>query len=729
MVATQPVRAHTPLGEALRFSALDVREEVSRPYLMDLALLSESADLAFDDLLGLPASVELEVDHGDPRFFHGLISDFAQIGRRGPLNLYRMQLRPWLWFLSRTSDCRIFQNQTVPDIIKTVFRGHGFAQFEERLSGSYRVWEYLVQYRETDFNFVSRLMEQEGIYYYFVHEQNKHTMVLADSLAAHDPLPGAASIPYFPPTENRVREPHVFDWSLRRQVKTGEFTQRAYDFSKPRATLETSALISRAHELPDFKAFDYPGDYFEHADGESYARTRIEELHADFERNSGISDVRTICPGGLFSLVGHPRDDQNREYLVLAAEQHLQLGDYASNAGDQQFEFECRFEALESSTPFRAQRLTPKPVVQGPQTARVVGPSGEEIWTDKYARVKVQFHWDRYGKSDQDSSCWVRVAQVWAGAAWGAMYIPRIDQEVIVNFEEGDPDRPIITGRVYNADNMPPYDLPGDQTKSTIKSRSSKGGNEDNFNEIRFEDKKGSEELYFHAEKDQTIIVENDKNESVGNDNTETIGNDETIEVGHDRSKTVGNDQSEAIGRNKTITVGTDHTETIGANESKETGADKTVVVGSNHSETIGSNQTIKIGSNQTETVAANVSQTVGSAKTETIGGAKALTIGGAYQVSVGGAKNATIGGAKGEQVSGDSSIEVGKKMSIQVADDLQIQGDKKGLITLADELSITVGSASIVMKKNGDITINGKKISVKGSGDIVMKGSKILQN
>lgn len=728
MVATQPVQAHTPLGEDLQFSALKVREELGRPFYMDLSLVSEDENLAFDDVLGLPASVELETTSGAPRFFHGLISDFAQIGRRGAMAAYTMQLRPWLWFLSRSSDCRIFQQTTVPDILKEVFREYAISEFEDCLSESYRPWEYLVQYRETDFNFVSRLMEQEGIYYYFKHERDKHTLVLADGYGAHSPLPDNATIPYYPPSDNVQRDVHVHEWSVRRQVSSGSFVQRAYDYTKPGADLETYAQLVQGHAEADYEIFDYPGEYFEKPDGENYAKTRLQELQAGYERSHGVADVRGIVPGSLFSLAEHPRDDQNREYLVVAAEQHVQLGDYASNSGND-FHFECRFEAMDSSTQFRALRLTPKPVVQGPQTAEVVGPSGEEIWTDKYGRVKVQFHWDRYGQKDENSSCWVRVAQVWAGSKWGAMYIPRMGHEVIVNFVEGDPDRPIITGRVYNAKNMPPYSLPADQTKSTIQSRSSKGGTADNFNEIRFEDKKGSEELYFHAEKDQVIVVENDKTESVGHDNKESIGNDESIEVGHDRAKKVVNDQSEDIGKNKTITVGVDHTEQIGANESKNTGADKTVVVGANHSETVGANQSITIASNQTENVGSNVAQTVGGAKAETIAKAKALSIGGGYQVTVGGAKNQTIGGAKAEQVGGDSSIDVAKKTAFTSGDDFSIDGGKKGMITIADELSITVGKASIVLKKNGDITINGKKISVKASGDIVMKGSKILQN
>jgi len=438
----------------------------------------------------------------------------------------------------------------------------------------------------------------------------------------------------------------------------------------------------------------------------------MEELACDYERVRADTDARGVCPGGLFELTDYPRKDQNKEYLVLSARHSITLGDYASGGGGG-FKFGCSFEAMDSKEPFRSARTTPKPVVQGPQTAIVVGQSGEEIHTDPHGRIKVHFHWDRHDKSDENSSCWIRVSQQWAGGGWGGMTIPRMGQEVIVDFIEGDPDRPIVTGRVYNGANKPPYDLPGEKTKSTLKSRSSKGASADNFNEIRFEDKKGEEELFIQAEKDKTINVKNNKSETVGHDNSENIGNDEKIEVGNNRDKTVGVDQSETIGSNKTISIGADHTETIGAN--------KTMQIGANHSETIASNMTQNVGANKAETIAI----------------AKALTIGAAYQVTVGASMNQTIGVSKSQQIGKDSaetigkdkSISAGKKMTLTSGDDFSISGAKKGTIQIADELAITVGKAKIVMKKNGDITINGKKIDVKASDDIVMKGKKILQN
>jgi len=742
MAATQSDRfigVSSPLGgDELLFRRMSAYESLGRLFEIHLELLSTSETINLDDVVGQDMTVRLEVQDGSDRYFNGFCSEFSQTGRLGRYVTYEAVLRPWLWFLTRTADCRIFQEMTVPDIIKDVFREHGFSDFEESLSATYRTWEYCVQYRETDFNFVSRLMEQEGIYYFFKHEDGKHTLVLADSYSAHDIIPAYEKVPYYPPSSNVQREEDcVTDLHVRKAVKPGNYVLDSFDFKKPKADLMTNASISRANARADFEIFDYPGEYYEKSDGDQYVRARLEELQSEYERVEGESDARGFASGGLFELENFPRDDQNREYLLVTVRHRAQITGYETGTSDEEREYECWFEAIDSKEPFRTPRTTRKPFVQGPQTAIVVGPSGEEIHTDEYGRVKVQFHWDRYSKSDDTSSCWVRVSQVWAGKQWGAMHIPRMGQEVIVDFLEGDPDRPIVTGRVYNDDNMPPYSLPDNKTQSGIKSRSSKEGTPDNFNEIRFEDLKGSEEMYIHAEKNQTIVVENDKSESVGHDNTESIGNDETISVGNNRGKTVGVDQFESIGSNKTIDVGSNHTETIGVNKSLS----------------IGSNWTIDVGANKTETVAINTA--------ETIGAAKELSIGAAYQVSVGAAMNQTIGANKSETVGANKSEEVGanrsakvgansseeigenktiqagndvgvtsgKKMVLTAGDDFTISGAKKGLIDIADELTIQCGKAVIQMKKNGDITIDGKKISVKGSGDIVMKAKKILQN
>ena len=584
--ADRSIAVATPLGEeALLFRSMKGSEQLSKMFQYDLELSSADENINFDDILGKNVTVRLDVGEDAQRFFNGFVSRFSQTGRTADYAIYSATLRPWLWFLTRTADCRIFQEMTVPEIIKSIFEEHGFSDFKESLSGSYRKWVYCVQYRETDLNFISRLMEQEGIYYFFKHEDGKHTLIMADAYSAHEPIPGYEQIPYYPPTENVVREEdHISDWFCGREIQPGLYALTDFDFEKPKSDLAVKASIPRTHELADFEIYDYPGEYIEVGDGDVYAKARIEELHVQFEQTRGRGNARGIASGGLFELTGHPRDDQNREYLVVSASHELRSEEFASGASSGGPTYLCRFTAIESKQPYRAPRLTPKPVVQGPQTAVVVGKSGEEIWTDEHGRVKVQFHWDREGQVDENSSCWIRVAQVWAGKNWGGIEIPRMGQEVIVDFLEGDPDRPIITGRVYNGDNKPPYALPDDQTMSGIKSNSSKGG--EGFNELRFEDKKDEEQIFLHAQKnldirvlndrfetidnDRHLVVENDKKEHVKNDRHEEIGNHHQEKIGGDRNLKVVGKQAAEVEGSLSLTVGDDVLEKFKKNHSEE---------------------------------------------------------------------------------------------------------------------------------------------------------------
>jgi type VI secretion system secreted protein VgrG len=378
---------------------------------------------------------------------------------------------------------------------------------------------------------------------------------------------------------------------------------------------------------------------------------------------------------------------------------------YESGGSPEQESFHCRFTALGGEVPFRPRRITPKPIIQGPQTAIVVGKAGEEIWTDKHGRAKVQFHWDRYGKKDENSSCWVRISQAWAGKGWGGVHLPRIGQEVIVEFLEGDPDQPIITGRVYNGDNKVPYDLPANQTQSGLLSRSTKEGSTENFNQLRFEDKKGEEEVYIHAEKDHKIEVENDKNENVGNN--------ESISIGNDRTETVGNDE--------TITVNNNRTETVMANE--------TLTVQQDRTRNVNKNEIVTVALTRTRNVGINEAVNVGVAQEITVGGFRALTVG-AYQ-------NTEIALNHSESIGNNYSLEVGDSRDADVGENDKLKVGKKLTIEAGEEVSITTGKASIVMKKDGTITIKGKDIMIEGSGainvkaskDLVLKGSKVLQN
>ncbi len=533
------VRFLSPLGDQLLFRHMDAEEELGRPFKYDLTLLSERGDLSLGDLLGQVVTVELDLPGDTPtpnagmRYFNGYVTRFSRQGAYRQFHVYLATVRPWLWLLTRASNCRIFQNKTVPEIIKEVFRSHGLTDFKESLTGDYVAHDYVVQYRETDFNFVSRLMEHEGIYYFFTHEAAKHTLVLADSVSAHNTVPGYEEIPYIRPGSLQQSLPdHLDDWGISQQIEPGTVFLNDFNFETPQLGLLTQYSAPNPHEKSDYEVYDYPGDYGKSKDGEGYARLRMEELNARYERVSGGGNARGISVGALFEPTSLPLDADNREYLLAAARIAIEGPDYETQEGAREDEvFRCVFVAIDSKRPFRTARTTPRPTVAGPQTATVVGQSGEEIWTDKYGRVRVQFHWDREGANDENSSCWVRVAQVWAGSQWGAMHIPRIGQEVIVDFLEGDPDKPIVTGRVYNDANMPPYALPDNKTQSGIKSRSSKGGQPQNFNEIRFEDLKGKEELHIQAEKDMSTLVKANESLSVGGDRSVSVTGNQSVTI------------------------------------------------------------------------------------------------------------------------------------------------------------------------------------------------------
>jgi len=541
------IKLKSPVGDGvLHFARLSGSEHVSAVYSYEIDLVSESGTVDADTLLGQPASVSFNPgEGGKPRFIHGVVSEFSQVGFANRLHHYRAVLRPWLWFLTRTADCRMFQDRSVPQIFEAVAKEYGFSDYRLDLRGTYPNWEYCVQYRETDFNFLNRLFEQEGIYYYFDHFEDRHELVLSDEPSCHVSRAGYDKVPYFTPGDNagqRERD-HLSAWTFSKSVQPGTYALGDFDFEQPRKPLNGKATGATGHARDDFEMFDYPAELQrqESAETERIAKLRLQELHTTRLLASGQGDASGLATGFRFELEGYPRADLNIEYLVIGTHLTLSSDGYQSGGvGGEESDFSVSIEAIDASVPYRPSRVTPKPVIQGSQTAIVVGKSGEEIWTDQYGRVKVQFHWDRYGKRDENSSCWVRVAQVWAGEKWGAMHVPRIGQEVIVSFLEGDPDQPIIIGRVYNGTHKPPYDLPGNQTQSGIKSRSSKGGTAENFNEIRFEDKKGEEQLVFHAEKDLVSEVENDQSVKVGHDETRKVAMNRKSDIGQDDQLKVG---------------------------------------------------------------------------------------------------------------------------------------------------------------------------------------------
>ncbi|MCD6532510.1 MAG: type VI secretion system tip protein VgrG, partial [Deltaproteobacteria bacterium] len=588
------VEVATPLGDdVLLFRSMTVSEELGRLFSFEIELYSEQPQLNLSDMLGQKMTVRLNLPGGGQRYFNGHVSRFSQVGQEDEYTVYQATLQPWLWFLTRTADCRIFQNKTVPDIVKDVFRYYGFSDFEERLTASYREWKYCVQYRETAFNFISRILEQEGIYYFFKHENDKHIMVLADSVSAHDPFPGYEKIAYNPDQESELGV--ISSLQISKEIGSGTYVLDDYDFTRPKANLQVKSSIIRDHTAAKLEIFDFPGDYQDIGDGEAYAQRRIEEIQVMHEQVEAEANVRGVAAGSLFTLEGK-HHDKGRKFMITATRYQLQSDSYTWTPGGGENVFSVFFTAIPSQQPYRSARTTPKPVVQGPQTAVVVGPVGEEIHTDKYGRVKVMFYWDRYSKADESSSCWIRVSQVWVGNKWGGYYLPRIGQEVIVEFLEGDPDCPVITGRLHNNDNMPPYELPANATRSGFKTHSSEGGDPDNFNEIRFEDKIGIEQLYIQAERDQDIRVKNDLKELVGNDFHQIIRQHCLRDISGSNHLRVSGDQNEVIDGTLSLEVGMDRQEKVGMKHALDAGMEIHLKAGMNVVIEAGLSITLKAG-------------------------------------------------------------------------------------------------------------------------------------
>lgn len=531
-------------------------EPVSRLFEYELELLSESETLDPQALLGTGVTVQLAMEDNASRIFNGIVTRVNQFGMIGDLYYYRATVHPKLWLLTRAANCRVLSPAidadsgateaaptTVPEIVKKILTQHEVTDVILDLQATYQPREFCVQYRETDFNFISRLLEEEGIYYYHRHTAAGHTLVLCDNMLAHLPRPVSATVKYYPLANQGGRdEEHMYEWSISRQIQSGKYSLNDYNFTTPTADLKNSTIIAGTHAGADKEVYDYPGEFAEGSAGQRYSKLRMEEVRAEHEQIVARGNVRNLATGLTFTLSQFPRADQNREYLVLATQFQIQNNAFGAGGGGDPEEFQCTYTLIPTSYVYRPPRMTRVPVVQGVQTAVVVGAEGDEILTDSHGRVKIQFHWDRLGTKNENSSCWVRVAQIWAGKNWGGIFIPRVGQEVIVDFLEGNPDAPIITGRVYNNDNMPPYALDANKTQSGIKTRSTPEGTAENFNEIRFEDKKDEEELYIHAEKNCTRVVENNDVQKIGFEKQDA--GDQTIDIYNHRTVTLdqGND-------------------------------------------------------------------------------------------------------------------------------------------------------------------------------------------
>ncbi|MCP4696327.1 MAG: type VI secretion system tip protein VgrG [Gammaproteobacteria bacterium] len=529
------VSVTTPFGkDKLLFKSLQGEELISGLFHLDIEMLSETNTLDFSKIMGKNICVTMKFPDSSKRYFNGIVSRFVQAGGDARFSIYHAEVRPWLWFLTLTKNCRIFQNLSVPDIIKKVFNDLSFTDFRDALTGTYSKRVYCVQYEETAFDFVSRLMEDEGIYYFFEHEESKHTLVLADDLDAHKSCPSIDTARFIRAVANEMERlaDAVMECQLVEQVTIGKYAVDDFNFETPSTDLDSSVKGTSG----TMRVYEYPAGFMQKSDGETVAKRRIAAYEWENKLVEGQGTCFSLIAGYKFTLSEHPRDDMNAEYTLYQVSHSVSQEHYSNS-----------FRAFPATTQFRAPIVTPKPKIISPQTAIVTGKSGEEIWTDKYGRIIVQFHWDQEGKYNENSSCWIRVNQGWAGKTWGNMWLPRIGQEVIVSFLNGNPDRPVITGAVYNSEQTVPYALPGEQTKSTIKSHSTKKAT--GFNELRFEDKKDSEEFYMHAQKDMVIDVLNNQTSTIKKNRTVTI------EEENDKLTVAKGDRTDTIKKNRTVTI------------------------------------------------------------------------------------------------------------------------------------------------------------------------------
>jgi type VI secretion system secreted protein VgrG len=570
----RPMKLTTPLGPNKLFPVeMHGQEAISElfRYRIEAAWMDESP-LDFTALLGFNVTLEIDLPAGK-RYVNGIVQSITQ-GVHDPerfVTHYFLEVVPEMWLLTRNEQSRIFQQKTVPDIITEVWNKLGLTStLKKTLIGTHSARDYCVQFQESDFNFVSRLMESEGIFYFFQHENGKHTCVMADANTAFQPLPGTSTV-QFDETQGGIREvSKIHEWRKIQEIRSGKYSLEDWNFETPSTDLlESQTTTVKVQGNDKLELYEYPGLYMQKGDGETISKLRMQHEEAPGAIVRGLSLHGGFCPAYKFTLDKY-YSDSGKEWVLTSVE-HAARQPLVLAPGEVPFEYSNGFTCIASSTTFRPPRVSPAPRVKGLQSAIVVGPAGEEIYTDQYGRVKVQFHWDREGTKDEKSSCWIRVATFWAGKQWGAVHIPRIGQEVVVDFVDGDVDRPLIVGSVYNANTMPPYTLPANMTQSGVKSRSSKGGAAANYNELRFEDKKGSELVTLHAEKDQSIEVEHDETHWVGHDRTKNIDHDETTTIKGKRTETVTGNETITVdqgNRSLTLNMGNDSTELKMGNQS-----------------------------------------------------------------------------------------------------------------------------------------------------------------
>ena len=709
---------------------LNATEKFNQDFEFNIEVLSENSEIPLDDLIGKMACIECMRHDGSSRFFNGYVFSFRFVKNDGGFSRYEMILKPWLAFLKYRQDCQVFQELPLKDRSLQLFKNCIYSDVLWDLRNPDPETTFSVQFNETDYNYLQRQWERAGWIYWYEHRADGHTLHIIDQTQTCAPVQSQNNELIWRGNEAHNTGVGIIAFANRSQLNFNAYTSSSFDFKAPdqlQSEFTPSKVLAGILKL---ESYIYSGAY-----GFKDTDKGTKDLKLISDANTAADQTKYLSSNDAYAEIGrwfklarfNSSGDANNEFLITGIK-HTAGNNYLFETDKDTAQYHSELDCISRDTPWLPllNSNSQETRIYGLQTAKVVGPGGEEIYTDKYGRVKVQFHWDRLGQQNENSSAWVRVASAWAGSNFGMVSIPRIGQEVIVQFLECNPDRPIITGSVYNEDNLPPWDLPANATQSGILSRSTIGATPENANAIRFEDKKGAEEVWIQAEKDQNINVKNNESHTIGVDRTKSVGSNETVNIGVDRTETVGSNETinigsnrtETIGSNESITVGADRTKTISGNETSTIQQNRTKTVAQNENSTISQNQSTNVGQNQTTSVGQNKTESVGLNKVESIAVAKALNVGAAYAVTVGaghavtvaGAMNTAVGLAQFEQVGLAKNVSVGKTYAIEVADKFELQ----------------VGSASIVLTSDGTIALSGVKILIEGESLVQINGNDV---
>ena len=709
---------------------LNATEKFNQDFEFNIEVLSENSEIPLDDLIGKMACIECMRHDGSSRFFNGYVFSFRFVKNDGGFSRYEMILKPWLAFLKYRQDCQVFQELPLKDRSLQLFKNCIYSDVLWDLRNPDPETTFSVQFNETDYNYLQRQWERAGWIYWYEHRADGHTLHIIDQTQTCAPVQSQNNELIWRGNEAHNTGVGIIAFANRSQLNFNAYTSSSFDFKAPDQLQSEFTPSKVLAGILNLESYIYSGAY-----GFKDTDIGTKDLKLISDANTAADQTKYLSSNDAYAEIGrwfklarfNSSGDANNEFLITGIK-HTAGNNYLFETDKDTAQYHSELDCISRDTPWLPllNSNSQETRIYGLQTAKVVGPGGEEIYTDKYGRVKVQFHWDRLGQQNENSSAWVRVASAWAGSNFGMVSIPRIGQEVIVQFLEGNPDRPIITGSVYNEDNLPPWDLPANATQSGILSRSTIGATPENANAIRFEDKKGAEEVWIQAEKDQNINVKNNESHTIGVDRTKSVGSNETVNIGVDRTETVGSNETinigsnrtETIGSNESITVGADRTKTISGNETSTIQQNRTKTVAQNENSTISQNQSTNVGQNQTTSVGQNKTESVGLNKVESIAVAKALNVGAAYAVTVGaghavtvaGAMNTAVGLAQFEQVGLAKNVSVGKTYAIEVADKFELQ----------------VGSASIVLTSDGTIALSGVKILIEGESLVQINGNDV---